>query len=165
GFPGFGIGGLSVGESPEERDLALEAAFSSLPAAKPRYVMGLGDTEGLLRAIARGADLFDCVIPTRLARHGRALTRNGDFNIRQARFESDNSPLDPECPCLACTRHSRAYLRHLVRMNEISGLRLLTIHNLRYTLDLVAGAAEAIEAGRFGGHLEAVLEERACGSS
>jgi queuine tRNA-ribosyltransferase len=165
GFPGFGIGGLSVGEGPEERDLALEAAFSGLPAAKPRYVMGLGDSEGLLRAIARGADLFDCVIPTRLARHGRALTRNGDFNIRQARFETDTSPLDPECPCLACTRHSRAYLRHLVRMNEISGLRLLTIHNLHYTMDLVAGAAEAIEAGRFAGHLEGILEDRARGSS
>ena len=165
GFPGFGIGGLSVGESPEERDLALEAACSGLPADKPRYVMGVGDTEGLLRAIARGADLFDCVIPTRLARHGRALTRNGDFNIRQSRFESDASPLDPECPCLACTRHSRAYLRHLVRMNEISGLRLLTIHNLHYTLDLVSGAAAAIEAGRFAGYLETAREERARGSS
>jgi queuine tRNA-ribosyltransferase len=127
--------------------------------------MGLGDAEGLMRAIARGADLFDCVIPTRLARHGRALTRNGDFNIRQARFETDISPLDPACGCLACTRHSRAYLRHLVRMNEISGLRLLTIHNLHYTLDLVAGAAAAIEAGRLADHLESVLEDRARGSS
>ena len=165
GFPGFGIGGLSVGESPQERDLALEAAFSALPTDKPRYVMGLGDAEGLMRAIARGADLFDCVIPTRLARHGRALTRNGDFNIRQARFETDTSPLDPACHCLACTRYSRAYLRHLVRVNEISGLRLLTIHNLHYTLDLVAEAAAAIEAGRFADHLESVLEDRARGSS
>jgi queuine tRNA-ribosyltransferase len=165
GFPGYGIGGLSVGESPDERDLALEAAFSALPTDKPRYVMGLGDAEGLLRAIARGADLFDCVIPTRLARHGRALTRNGDFNIRQARFETDSAPLDAECPCLACTRHSRAYLRHLVRMNEISGFRLLTIHNLRYTLDLVVEAAEAIESGRFESHLDSALEARARGSS
>ena len=165
GFTGFGIGGLSVGESPTDRDLALEAAISALPATSPRYVMGLGDTDGLLRAIARGADLFDCVIPTRLARHGRALTRNGDFNIRQARFETDTSPLDPECPCLACTRHSRAYLRHLVRMNEISGFRLLTIHNLHYTLNLVSRAAAAIEAGRLAGHLEEVLEERSRGST
>ncbi|MDP9494788.1 MAG: tRNA guanosine(34) transglycosylase Tgt [Actinomycetota bacterium] len=165
GFQGFGIGGLSVGESPTERDRALEAAVSALPADKPRYVMGLGDTEGLFRAIARGVDLFDCVIPTRLARHGRALTRHGDFNIRQARFETDTSPIDPECPCLACGRHSRAYLRHLVRMNEITGFRLLTIHNLRYTLDLVSEAAAAIKAGHFASHLGEVLEMRARGSS
>ncbi len=165
GFPGFGIGGLSVGESPEERDLALEAAVSGLPGDKPRYVMGLGDTEGLLRAISRGADLFDCVIPTRLARHGRALTRNGDFNIRQARFETDQGPLDAACLCLACSRYSRAYLRHLVRMGEISGFRLLTIHNLRYTLDLVAGAGDAIGEGRFEGYLENALEQRARSSS
>jgi queuine tRNA-ribosyltransferase len=165
GFPGFGIGGLSVGESPEERDLALEAAVSGLPGDKPRYVMGLGDTEGLLRAIARGADLFDCVIPTRLARHGRALTRDGDFNLRQARLERDSRPLDQSCPCLACTRYSRAYLRHLVRMSEISGFRLLTIHNLRYTLDLVSEAGDAIGEGRFNQYLETALERRARGSS
>ncbi|MEX2251505.1 MAG: tRNA guanosine(34) transglycosylase Tgt [Acidimicrobiia bacterium] len=165
GFSGFGIGGLSVGESPAERDVALEAAISALPVDKPRYVMGLGDTEGLLRAIARGADLFDCVIPTRLARHGRALTRTGDFNVRQTRFETDTGPLDPECPCLACSRYSRAYLRHLVRMNEITGFRLITIHNLQYTLGLVSGAAAAIEDGRFVSYLEKVLTERARGSS
>ena len=165
GFPGFGIGGLSVGESPTERNLALEAAVSGLPGNKPRYVMGLGDTEGLLQAIARGADLFDCVIPTRLARHGRALTRNGDFNVRQARYETDARPLDPVCPCLACTRYTRAYLRHLVRMNEITGFRLLTIHNLRYTLDLVAEAGVAIGEGRLVEYIESSLEQRAHGSS
>jgi queuine tRNA-ribosyltransferase len=165
GFPGFGIGGLSVGESPAERDLALAAAVSGLPSDKPRYVMGLGDTEGMLGAVARGADLFDCVIPTRLARHGKVLTRTGDFDIRKARFEADGAPLDPECPCLACARYSRAYLRHLVRMNEITGFRLLTIHNLRYTLDLVAEAAEAIEGGRFDSYLASVLSQRAGGSS
>lgn len=164
GFPGFGIGGLSVGESPTERDIALEAAVSALPTDKPRYVMGLGDTEGLLGAIARGADLFDCVIPTRLSRHGRALTRSGDFNIRKARFETDPAPLDPECSCLACSRYSRAYLRHLVRMNEITGFRLLTIHNLQYTLDLVSGSAAAIQDGRFDSYFEGVLGERARGS-
>jgi len=164
GFPGFGIGGLSVGESPAEREVALEAAVSALPHDKPRYVMGLGDPEGLLGAIARGADLFDCVIPTRLARHGRVLTKVGDFNIRQARFETDPAPLDPECPCLACSRYSRAYLRHLVRLNEMGGFRLLTIHNLQYTMDLVSDAVEAIEHGRFAGYLEHVSEERARGS-
>jgi queuine tRNA-ribosyltransferase len=118
----------------------------------------------MLGAVARGADLFDCVIPTRLARHGKVLTRTGDFDIRKARFEADGAPLDPECPCLACARYSRAYLRHLVRMNEITGFRLLTIHNLRYTLDLVSGAAEAIEGGRFDSYLASVLSQRAGGS-
>jgi queuine tRNA-ribosyltransferase len=165
GFPGFGIGGLSVGESSAERDVALEAAVSALPNDKPRYVMGLGDAEGLLGAIARGADLFDCVIPTRLARHGRAITRSGDFNVRQARFETDIAPLDPECPCMTCARYSRAYLRHLVRMNEITGFRLLTIHNLQYTLDLVAESAAAIDEGRFDSYLQSVSQERARGSS
>ncbi len=164
GFPGFGIGGLSVGESPDERDLALEAAVSALPGDKPRYVMGLGDAEGLLAAIARGADLFDCVIPTRLARHGRVLTPKGDYNLRQARFEADPRPLDPDCDCLACRGHSRAYLRHLVRMNELSAHRLLSIHNLKYTLDLVADAVRAISLDRFESYLGETLEDRLRGS-
>ena len=164
-FVGFGIGGLSVGESSDERDRALEAAVSGLPGDKPRYVMGLGDSDGLLAAIARGADLFDCVIPTRLARHGRALTRNGDFNLRQARYETDSAPLDPECECLACLGYSRAYLRHLVRMNEISAHRLLSIHNLTYTLDLIAGAREAIVGGHFQSYVDEAVERRLHGSS
>jgi queuine tRNA-ribosyltransferase len=149
GFDGFGIGGLSVGEPAHERNAALEAAVGELPDDKPRYVMGLGDTEGLLDAIARGADMFDCVIPTRLARHGRALSRHGDFNVNRVDFATDDRPIDSECRCLTCSRYSRAYLRHLVRMSELSAHRLLTIHNLAYVLDLVDGAAEAIEEGRF----------------
>ncbi len=164
GFPGFGIGGLSVGESPEERDLAMEAAFSGLPDGKPRYVMGLGDTEGLLAAISRGADLFDCVIPTRLARHGRVLASTGDYNLRQASYETDPGPLDPECECLACVGYSRAYLRHLVRMNEISAHRLLSIHNLQYTLGVISGARVAIEGGRFEEYLGETLDKRRDGS-
>jgi queuine tRNA-ribosyltransferase len=160
GFPGFGIGGLSVGESTEKRNHALEAAITALPGDKPRYVMGLGDTDGLLDAISRGADLFDCVLPTRLARHGRALTRVGDFNVKNARFETDGSPIDSECPCLTCQRYSRGYLRHLVRMNEISAHRLLSIHNLRYTLDLVARAREAIVAGRLSELVESIGRRR-----
>jgi queuine tRNA-ribosyltransferase len=108
--------------------------------------MGLGDTEGLLEAIAQGADMFDCVLPTRLARHGKALTRSGDLNLRNAVFESDDQPIDEECDCRTCATHSRAYLRHLVRVKELSAHRLLTIHNLRYTLDLISGAGDAIEA-------------------
>ena len=149
GFPGFGIGGLSVGESRAERRLALDASFAELPEGKPRYVMGLGDTEGLLEAIGRGADMFDCVLPTRLARHGKVLTRTGDFSLRNAVSEADDRPIDEECSCHTCRTHSRAYLRHLVRVKELSAHRLLTIHNLRYTLDLVAAARVAIELGTF----------------
>ena len=147
GFPGFGIGGLSVGEPPDQRNAALEAAVAELPPGKPRYVMGLGDTEGLLAAIERGADIFDCVIPTRLARHGKVLSSGGDFNISRAEFERDDQPLEEGCSCHTCLRHSRAYVRHLVRMGELSAHRLMTIHNLHYTLNLVREARDAITLG------------------
>lgn len=148
GFDGIAIGGLSVGEPADQRNAALEVVNAELAHDKPRYVMGLGDTDGLLDAIERGADMFDCVIPTRLARHGRALTAAGDFNVNRVEFGDDEKPLDVECGCLTCARYSRAYLRHLVRMNELSSHRLLTIHNLTYTIDLVAGARRAIVDGR-----------------
>lgn len=164
GFPGFGIGGLSVGEGVEERNQALESSFAELPDDRPRYVMGLGDTQGLLDAIARGADMFDCVLPTRLARHGKVLTGSGDFNLRTAGFESDDDPIDPACPCHTCARHSRAYLRHLVRMKELSAHRLLTIHNLRYTLDLVSAARQAIVNGVFPAFVAGVVAARVGGS-
>jgi len=164
GFPGFGIGGLSVGESRAERHLALEASFAELPEGKPRYVMGLGDTDGLLEAIARGADMFDCVLPTRLARHGKVLTRNGDFSLRNAESDADDRPIDDACICHTCRTHSRAYLRHLVRVRELSAHRLLTIHNLHYTLDLVSAARVAIESGRFSDFVAGVAETRANGS-
>jgi queuine tRNA-ribosyltransferase len=164
GFPGFGIGGLSVGESAEERYLALDASIAELPDDKPRYVMGLGDTDGLLDAIARGADMFDCVLPTRLGRHGKVLTRFGDFSLRNAGSDGDDRPIDDGCPCHTCRTHTRAYLRHLVRVKELSAHRLLTIHNLQYTLDLVAGARVAIEAGRFRVFAAETAETRANGS-
>ncbi len=164
GFDGFGIGGLSVGEAAADRNRALSAAVAELPDDKPRYVMGLGDAEGLVDAIARGADMFDCVLPTRLARHGRALTRTGDFNVNRTDFERDESPLDPDCDCLTCARYSRAYLRHLIRMRELSSHRLLTIHNLRYTLDLVSGARGAIETGDLERYVEGVRMARQNGS-
>ncbi len=164
GFPGFGIGGLSVGEGREERHLALEASFAELPEDKPRYVMGLGDTDGLLEAIARGADMFDCVLPTRLARHGKVLTRNGDFSLRNAETAADDRPIDDTCLCHTCRTYSRGYLRHLVRVKELSAHRLLTIHNLRYTLDLVAAARLAIESGRFSDYAASVAKTRANGS-
>lgn len=164
GFDGFGIGGLSVGEPAEDRNRSLAVAVGELPDDKPRYVMGLGDTEGLLDAIQRGADMFDCVLPTRVGRHGRAITRFGDFNLNKAEFESDESPIDPECPCHTCSHHSRAYLRHLVRMSELSVHRLLTIHNLHYTFDLVGRAAEATVAGELDSFVDEVKGDRGNGS-
>jgi queuine tRNA-ribosyltransferase len=149
GFPGYGIGGLSVGEGATERNRAIAAAVSELPADKPRYVMGLGDPEGLLEAVARGVDMFDCVMPTRHARHGRVHTVDGSFNIRNAAYETDERPLDDACDCLACLGYSRAYIRHLMRMKEITGLRLLSIHNLRFLVTLMDRAQTAIEESRY----------------
>lgn len=157
GFPGFGIGGLSVGETPIARNAAIEAALPELPVDKPRYVMGLGDTEGILDCVARGIDLFDCVLPTRLARHGKVLSKDGDFSIKRAEWAEDNAPIDPECVCVACRRYSRGYVRHLFSIKEFLGPRLLSIHNLTYTLDLMERTRDAIDAGRFAEfHREAV---------
>jgi queuine tRNA-ribosyltransferase len=147
GFPGFGIGGLSVGEAAEERNRALDATVPELPETKVRYVMGLGDTEGVLDAVARGCDLFDCVWPTRLARHGKVLSRLGDYSIRRAEFATDDSPIDRECPCFTCSTHPRGYLRHLRATGELLGHRLLSVHNLTYTLGVLAGARAAIAEG------------------
>lgn len=165
GFAGFGVGGLSVGESADDRSHSLDTAFGELPDDKPRYVMGLGDTDGLLDAIGRGADMFDCVIPTRVARHGKALSRTGDFNINQVRFEADDGPIDPDCGCHTCRNHSNAYLRHLIRTNELSAHRLLSIHNLQYTLDLVMAAGAAITESRLEDFVSGVRRRRQDGSS
>lgn len=165
GFPGIALGGLSVGEAPEERNRAIEAAVAELPDDRVRYVMGLGDAEGVLDAVARGCDLFDCVWPTRLARHGKAITSQGDFNIRQAAFLDDPAPLDPACTCATCARYSRAYLNHLVRAKELSAHRLLSIHNLTFTLGLLDGARSAIEGDRFEAYRAEVLHGREGGVS
>lgn len=160
GFTGFGIGGLAVGESPAERERALAAVVPELPTDAPRYVMGLGDPEGMLDAVARGADLFDCVSPTRLARHGKALLADGDVSVRAARWRDDDRPLDVDCRCFTCATHSRGYLRHLFSVKEALGARLVTIHNLTYVADLLAGAREAIAAGRFEAYRGAVVRRR-----
>ena len=160
GFPGFGIGGLSVGESMRERNIALDAVIPELPPDKPRYVMGLGDPEGVLAAIERGADLFDCVWPTRLARHGRAITWSGDFNIKRLEFAEDDTSLDEGCGCLTCTTYSRAYLRHLHITGELSLHRLLSIHNLTMTQDLLRGARDSIESGTFAEYRSRVVSAR-----
>ena len=149
GVAGFGIGGLSVGEPPAERNRAVEAAVAHLPAGAVRYVMGLGDLDGMLDSVARGVDLFDCVWPTRLARHGKVITRRGDYGIRGAAYAADERPLDGECPCAVCRVHTRAYLRHLAVVKETGMQRLLSIHNLTVTQNLLADARAAIERGDF----------------
>jgi len=146
-FDGYAIGGLSVGEERAAMFEATTAAAAFLPEEKPRYFMGIGDPEGVIEVIARGVDMFDCVLPTRTARTGSALTWEGRLNLRNARFARDPGPLDPACGCPACTRFSRAYLRHLVNQEEILGLRMLSLHNLRFLIDLVAAARQAIERG------------------
>jgi queuine tRNA-ribosyltransferase len=130
----------------------------ALPPARPRYFMGIGDPVGVLEVIERGVDMFDCVLPTRLGRTGSALTWEGRLNLRNARFSRDPRPLDDGCPCAACTRFSRAYLRHLVTQQELLGLLLLSEHNVRFLLDLVAGARRAIESGELAAYKAAALE-------
>jgi queuine tRNA-ribosyltransferase len=147
GFDGYGIGGLSVGESRPELLDALEACLPELPADRPRYLMGVGDPIGLVEAVARGIDLFDCVLPTRLGRHGTVLTAEGRLSLRNAAFRDDDGPLDPTCPCPVCARWSRAYLRHLRIVDEPAGARLVTIHNVSWILALVERIRRAVAEG------------------
>jgi queuine tRNA-ribosyltransferase len=157
GFDGYALGGLAIGESRETMFETTAWAADLLPEQSPRYFMGIGDPEGILEVISRGIDIFDCVLPTRTARTGSALTWEGRLNLRNARFARDERPLDENCACPACTRFSRAYLRHLVNQQELLGHRLLTLHNLRFVLDLVAGARSAIERGELQSYNEAAL--------
>lgn len=137
-FPGYGIGGLSVGEPQAEMFDMLDAVTDILPADKPRHLMGVGYAQDILGAVKLGADIFDCVIPTRLARHGSFLTYEGKTSIRLAQFEKDFSPIDPECDCYACKNFSKAYIRHLFWAREILSMQLLTIHNLRFFMRMLA---------------------------
>ena len=148
-FDGFALGGLAVGESTADMLACVEWAAPLLPIERPRYFMGIGDPVGILEVIARGIDMFDCVLPTRTARTGSALTWEGRLNLRNARFRTDPGPLDPDCACPACNGFSRAYIRHLVTQQEILGLRLLSLHNLAFVLDLTAQARAAIGRGAF----------------
>ncbi len=155
-FDGFALGGLAVGEEREEMFEATGWAAPLLPADRPRYFMGIGDAEGILRVLAAGVDMFDCVLPTRTARTGSALTGTGRLNLRNARFARDPRPLEEACTCPACARFSRAYVRHLINQEELLGLRLLSLHNLHFLLELTAGARAAIERGE----LETFVSER-----
>src|SRR6476469_7269479 len=148
-FDGYAVGGVSVGEPEEEMMRAVESAEPLLPPDKPRYAMGLGTPPQLLEMIARGMDMFDCVLPTRLARNGTAFTATGTLNLKKAEFILDQSPIEKGCACPACREFTRGYIRHLVKAEEILGLRLITLHNLHFYLELTRRARSAIEAGTF----------------
>ena len=150
-FPGYAIGGLSVGEPKPEMLRVLRHTTPQLPADKPRYLMGVGTPEDLVDGVAAGIDLFDCVMPTRNARNGHLFTRWGDLRIRNARYKRDERPLDPDCTCATCRRFSRAYLHHLDRCGEMLFPMAATVHNLHYYLELMRGMREALDAGDFAG--------------
>ncbi len=159
GFHGYAIGGLSVGEDRVTLLAMLEAAVSPLPEDQPRYLMGVGRPADILQAVARGVDMFDCVLPTRSGRTSKAFTRRGEVNLRNAQHSQDPRPLDDQCPCPACRDHSRAYLHHLVRSGEILGAMLLTGHNLRFYQDMMAGIREAVATDTFAAFSAAFLGE------
>jgi queuine tRNA-ribosyltransferase len=148
-LPGYALGGYAVGETPATMWEGVARDAPRLPSDKPRYLMGVGMPEDLLAGIAAGIDLFDCVLPTRCARNGLLFTSRGRLTIKNARFTSDEAPLDPDCTCPTCRTYTRAYLRHLFRADELTGLRANTVHNVHYYLSLMAEAREAIEAKRF----------------
>ncbi|NND58938.1 MAG: tRNA guanosine(34) transglycosylase Tgt [Gammaproteobacteria bacterium] len=148
GFPGYAIGGLSVGESVSERNAVLEGLTPHMPVDKPRYLMGVGTPLDIIDAVERGVDMFDCVMPTRNARNGHLFTSTGTVRLRNSRYRTDTGPLDPACGCYTCRHFSRAYLRHLDNCSEILGARLNTIHNLHFYQDLMRGLRSAIAAGR-----------------
>ena len=149
GFDGYALGGLSVGESKEEMYYVLDHVAHELPAATPRYLMGVGEPEDLLAGIEAGIDMFDCVMPTRNARNGTLFTSEGKVTIKQAKYREDERPLDPNCNCNTCQHYSRAYLRHLYQCNEILAMRLNTLHNLHFYLQLMRDSRDAILAGNF----------------
>jgi queuine tRNA-ribosyltransferase len=159
-FDGYAHGGLGLGESREERRAAVEIANQALPTDRPRYLMGLGRPLDLLDGVAAGIDLFDCVVPTRNGRHGLLFTSQGTLSLRNAAYERDDAPIDPDCGCPACQNHSRGYLRHLIRSGEALGPRFTALHNLTYYLNLLTRARHAIEQGRFAA-LHAEIEELA----
>ena len=156
-FPGYSIGGTSIGEPKEKYFEMVEMSVKYLPEDKPRYVMGVGSLDYLLGGIARGIDMFDCVLPTRLARHGALMTSNGRINIKNEKYKEDFSPLDPQCDCYCCKNYTKAYLRHLYVCDETFGKRLLSYHNVRFLISIMEGARQAIKEDRFIEYKNAVL--------
>ena len=162
-WEGVAIGGLSVGESKPDMYAMLDLLHPELPADRPRYLMGVGFPEDLVEGVRRGVDLFDCVAPTRMGRNGTAFSSTGRLNIKRAEFRTDGRPLDESCDCAACTRFSRAYLRHLYVSDEILGLRLLSLHNVHFLVSLMRGARAAIQAGTFDSWASEWLDRLASG--
>jgi len=156
-LPGYAIGGLAVGESKADMVRTLEQTTPLLPAHKPRYLMGVGSPEDLVHGVARGVDIFDCVLPTRVARNGAALTRTGRINLRNLQYARDPRPLEEGCTCYTCTHFSRAYIRHLVKASEILGHQLLSLHNLHVLLTLMREMRAAILDGTFTDYASAFL--------
>ena len=148
-LPGYAIGGLSVGEPKEIMYEVMDDCVDYLPADKPRYLMGVGSPDCLFEGVERGIDMFDCVLPTRIARHGMAMTSQGRINIKNAKYERDFTPLDPNCDCYTCRNYSKAYLRHLFKSDEILSSMLMTTHNLHFLVNTMAGIRKAIEEDRF----------------
>ncbi len=148
-FDGYGIGGLSVGETRDEMIPALAAAIKHLPTDRPRYLMGVGDPASIVEAVALGVDQFDCVLQTRLGRHGTALTTDGRVNLKRAEYALVDEPIDAQCTCSVCQRHSRGYLRHLLKVGEPTASRLVSWHNIAWTIDLMTRIRTAIETGTF----------------
>lgn len=156
-FPGYGIGGLSVGESKEEMHANLEVTVPLLPESKPRYLMGVGSPEDLVECVARGVDMFDCVLPTRVARNGALLTRDGRLPIKSGRFALSDKPIEPDCDCYTCTHFTLGYLQHLFRAKELLAYRLNSIHNLRFMTRIVAEIRASILDGTFAEYREEFL--------
>ncbi len=163
GFDGYAIGGLSVGEPHEERDRVLDFTVPELPEDRPRYLMGVGRPEDIIEGVLRGIDMFDCVMPTRNARNGYLFTSRGVLKIRNARYEQDTGPIDPECDCISCRNYSRAYVKHLEKCQEILGARLMTIHNLRFYQNLMQGLRDAIEADNLESFVPTYMEKLSSG--
>ncbi|MEI9999218.1 MAG: tRNA guanosine(34) transglycosylase Tgt [Verrucomicrobiota bacterium] len=156
-FDGYAIGGVSVGEPELQMYAAAEATVPHLPEHKVRYAMGLGQPHQMVELIARGVDIFDCVLPTRVARHATVYTRTGTLNLRGAQYRLDGAPLDPECGCYACQNFTRAYIRHLFKAGEILALVLVSVHNLRFYLDLMRDIRNALDSDSFGTFRERFL--------
>ncbi len=158
-FPGYSIGGTSIGEPKEVMFKMVRDTVPYLPSDKPRYLMGVGSIDYILEGIAMGVDMFDCVLPTRIARHGALMTSKGRVNIRDQKYEEDFTPLDDECDCYTCRNYTKAYLRHLYKCDEAFGKRLLSIHNIRFLIHLMEEARTAIKEDRFGDFKDEVLRK------
>lgn len=158
-FPGYSIGGTSIGEPKDVCFQMIDDAIAFLPTSKPRYLMGVGSLDYILGGIERGIDMFDCVLPTRIARHGALMTSHGRINIKKSEYKDDFSPLDPECDCYTCRNYTKAYLNHLQRVDEEFGKRLNSLHNIRFLIKVVEGARKAIQEDRFLEYEKEILEK------